>query len=204
MEEKLDKLYKECVEELKTININIINNPLIGKIDIKMAKRNSKRYGCCRQEKPNKNFYHIKMRKNRKIKIYERFSEHHIEISKWVMELEDKIIKNTIMHEIIHCFPNCNNHGTNFKNYSNLINQKLGYNIKRLGNREEDYKKSNIEFEAEIKKYKYKIICKECGQVFLRQRLQKNFTRKYRCGKCRRRVEIKYRIKEKNFIIKSR
>ena len=27
-------------------------------------------------------------------------------------------IKNTIMHEIIHCFPYCNNHGSEFKKYA--------------------------------------------------------------------------------------
>ena len=35
MEEKLDKLYKECLEELKSINI--INFDEIGEIDISFA-----------------------------------------------------------------------------------------------------------------------------------------------------------------------
>ena len=30
------------------------------------------------------------------------------EVSKWVLELDDNIIKNTIMHELIHCMPYCN------------------------------------------------------------------------------------------------
>lgn len=46
MEEKLIKLYNECVEELNSIKIDIVNNSNIGTIDIKLAKRNSKRYGC--------------------------------------------------------------------------------------------------------------------------------------------------------------
>ena len=45
-----------------------------------------------------------------KVVKYERFNKHHIEISKWVMELENNVIKNTIMHELIHCMPYCNNH----------------------------------------------------------------------------------------------
>lgn len=190
MEEKLEKLYEECIEELKTINIDITNNDLIGLIDIKIAKRNSKRYGCCKQENPDKNYYHIIKRKNRKIKVYDRFNKHHIEISKWLMKLNDDIIKNTIMHEIIHCFPECNNHGIKFKQYANIINKKLNYNITTYGNKKEDYEKSNIEFKEETNNYKYKVICKGCNQTFLRQRLKKNFTKIYKCGKCGGKFEI--------------
>ena len=190
MEEKLEKLYKECIEELKTLNIDITNNDLIGSIDIKIAKRNSKRYGCCKQENPDKNYYHIIKRKNRKIKVYDKFNKHHIEISKWLMELNEDIIKNTIIHEIIHCFPKCNNHGMEFKKYANYINQKLGYNITTYGNKKEDYEKSNIEFKEETDNYKYKIVCNACNQTFLRQRLKKNFAKIYKCGKCGGRFEV--------------
>ncbi len=51
------------------------------------------------------------------------------------------------------------------------------------GNKEEDYRKSNIEFKEE-RKYKYKIECKSCGYSFYRQRMSRNFAKKYRCGKC--------------------
>ena len=184
MEDKLKKLYEECIEELKTIKIDIINNPEIGEIDINVAKRNAKRYGCCKQEEPDKSYYHVERRKSYTIIKYDRFYKHHIEISKWVMQLDDSIIKNTIMHEIIHCFPECNNHGKTFKCFANYINQKLGYNITRLGDIEADYKKSNLEFKEDVYNYKYKIICKKCGQIIYRKRFQKRLIRKYRCGKC--------------------
>lgn len=93
------------------------------------------------------------------------------------MNLNDDIIKNTIIHELIHCIPNCNNHGADFKKYAKVINQELGYKISRLGNKEEDYKKSNIKFYEEKIKYKYKIICEKCGQIYYRQRLVKNFSK---------------------------
>jgi len=184
MEEKLQKLYNDCIKELETIKIYVPNNPLIGEIDIKIAKRNSKRYGCCKQENPDTKSSYI-VRKGRNVSIkYERYNKHHIEISRWVMDLDDSIIKNTIMHEIVHCFPGCSNHGVTFKNYASYINQKLGYNIKRLGNKEEDYRESNLDFEKDDKNYKYKIICENCRQIFYRKRLQKNLLKKYRCGKC--------------------
>ena len=96
-------------------------NEKIGEIDIKIAPRVAKRYGCCKQEDPIKKYYH-KIKVGRKVYIkYDVFKKHHIEISKWVMELDKKIIKNTIMHEIIHCFPFCSNHGKQFKMYAKYI-----------------------------------------------------------------------------------
>lgn len=52
-----------------------------------------------------------------------------------------------------------------------------------FGNREQDYKNSNIEYKEE-RNYKYKVQCTNCGYTFYRQRVNKDFTRKYRCGKC--------------------
>ena len=132
-----------------------------------------------------------KIKKGRKIFIkYDLFENHHIEISKWVMDLDDKIIKNTIIHEIIHCFPGCNNHGENFKKYAKLINQKLGYNITRLGNKAEDYKESNLDYKEYAKQYNYRITCKKCGIISYRQRIAKYFKLKYRCAKCGGMLEV--------------
>lgn len=189
MKERLEKLFNECIQELKNIGIDFLDEQKIGKIDISIARRNNKRYGCCKQEEPDKAFKTVVGRGWRRTVKYEKFNVHHIEISKWVLELDDIIIKNTIIHELIHCIPFCNNHGLKFKQYANYINQKLGYNISRLGNKKEDYEKSNVEY-AEEKQYKYKIQCTKCGQEYLRLRLNKNFTRKYRCGKCRGKLEI--------------
>ena len=188
MEEKLENLFKECINELKTIGLDVEDEKQYGKIDIKIAKRNAKRYGCCKQENPDKT---TRYRLNRKIH-YAKFNNYHIEISKWLLELNDDIIKNTIIHELIHCLPYCNNHGKEFKYYAKLVNQKLGYNITRLGNKEEDYKKSGLEFKQDSKKinYKYKIICKKCGQTFYRQRMKKSFIRRYVCGKCKGKLLI--------------
>lgn len=147
MEEKLKKLYRECINELKDIGIDIENPKMFGNIEIGLAKRNSKRYGCCKQSEPDVKCFHYVIRKRRKVKIYDKFNKHSIEVCKWVLDLDNKIIKNTIMHELIHCFPNCNNHGEEFKKYAKFINDKLGYDIKRLGNKEKDFKQSNLEYE---------------------------------------------------------
>jgi len=132
MEEKLNNLYLECAKELRTIGIDVIDNKKIGEIDIKLSKRNNKRYGVCKQENPDKSTKYIEKLNSRKIIKYLKYNNHHIEISPWVMELNEDIIKNTIMHEIIHCFPNCSNHGDEFKKYAKYINAKLGYDISRV------------------------------------------------------------------------
>lgn len=185
LEEKLDRLYQECLDELKSLGIDIKNmKDNIGEIDIKISKRNNKRYGCCKQEEPDQNYKHIERKGYKKIIKYEKFKKHHIEISRWVLDLDEDIIKNTIMHEIIHCFPYCNNHGEKFKSYSKIINDTLGYKISRVGNSKEDYKRSGIEQETMEERYNYKIICTSCGQEFYRKRLKKDLTKKYRCGIC--------------------
>ena len=190
MDEKLTKLYNECIKELKSIGINMEDSKKIGEITISLAKRKAKRYGCCKQSEPLSTYYHIEYRNHRRVKVYDVFMKHDIEISKWVLDLNNDIIKNTIMHELIHCLPYCNNHGKVFKKYADFINKMLGYKIERLGNREHDYKESNLDFDSEDIKYNYKIRCKNCGIIFYRQRLKKNFVRDYRCGKCKGRLEV--------------
>lgn len=68
--------------------------------------------------------------------------------------------------------------------------KNFGYNISRLGNKQEDYKNSNLEFPDKIIKYRYKIICKDCDFIYYRQRLSSDFDKKYRCGKCKGKLRI--------------
>ncbi len=193
-EQKLMLLYNECLQELKSIGIDMQNTEIVGNIDIKISTRASKRYGCCKQENPDRNYKVVKRVGRKRVINYERFLTHHIEVSSWVMQLNDEIIKNTIMHELIHCIPYCNNHGLEFKKYATYINQKLGYEVRTKGNREADCKASNIEYKEDIN-YKYKIVCENCGQIIYRKRFNQNLIKRYRCGRCKGRlklVECKY------------
>ena len=194
MEKKLEKLYQQCIDELNSIGINLSDEKMIGKIDISISKRANKRYGCCKQEKPDKNYKMIQRKGYYKIIKYEKFDIHHIEISKWVMQLNDEIIKDTIAHELIHCIPFCNNHGKKFKKYASYINQKLYYHITVKWNKKQDYQKSNLIYQ-EDNNYKYKIICQNCKQEIYRKRFNTNLIKKYRCAKCGGKLkiaEIKY------------
>ena len=179
MEEKLNRLYSECLEELKIIGINIDES----KIKIKISKRSTKRYGCCKHQNPDLSTIYFERKGRKKVIKYRKYNSHIIEISMWVMNLNDEIIKNTIIHELLHTKDNCNNHGKEFKYYAKYINEKLGYNIKTLGNKEEDYLKSGLNLSEE--KYKYTIQCIKCKNIFYRQRFNVDKVNKYRCGKCR-------------------
>ncbi len=181
--QKLNNLYTQVLQELASIGIDMKNKDIVGDIDIKISTRSTKRYGCCKQGNPDKQYKVVEKLGRRNSIRYEKFKTHHIEISKWVLDLNDEIIKNTIIHELIHCIPFCNNHGEEFKKYANYINEKLGYNIKARGNKKEDYEKSNLTY-IENEKYSYKIICEGCRQVIYRKRLNTKLLKRYRCGKC--------------------
>jgi len=181
VEEKLQSLFYECKNELYSIGINL-DDKKFGDISISIAKRACKRYGCCKQDKPVESSKYIDKIGRKKYIKYKMYASHKIEISKWVMDLIPEQIKNTIMHEIIHCLPNCSNHGDDFKKYAYYIGYKLGYDISRLGDKNSDLRASNIVPISE--RYNYKIQCTKCGYSFYRKRLNCNFPKKYRCGKC--------------------
>ena len=48
---KLNILYKECLTELESIGIGLQNKD----IELKLSKRNNKRYGCCKPKIPDEN-----------------------------------------------------------------------------------------------------------------------------------------------------
>lgn len=178
-QKELENIYQECMQELMGIGVHFKNK----EIQIQISKRNNKRYGCCKPELPNENYKRIERKGFRYTIKYDDYYKYTIEISPWVMNLNKEIIKNTVIHELIHCMPYCLNHGKEFKKYAQIVNKELGYNISRVGNKREDFINSNIQY-IESTNDKYKIKCIQCGQLYYRQRLAKNFAKKYRCGKC--------------------
>lgn len=87
-------------------------------------------------------------------------------LSKYLLNCDLQLIKNTIAHELIHTCEGCFNHGALFKAYASMVNNKLNnYNIV--------VKNQDIQFRNNVKKsgYKYKLTCTCCGHVFYRNRL---------------------------------
>lgn len=48
-----------------------------------------------------------------------------------------EILKQTVLHEILHTCKNCMNHKTEWKEVANQVNRAYGYNIKRCTSAEE-------------------------------------------------------------------
>lgn len=97
---------------------------------------------------------------------------------------------STLAHETIHTLVGCYNHGPNFKAageklasvYSGIVINRLtcdpGYN--KFARSKKTY------VPKEERKYKYKVVCPKCGQIFYRERLSKliKSPEKFRCGRC--------------------
>lgn len=91
-----------------------------------------------------------------------------ISLSKYLLECDTQLIKEVLLHEIIHTCDGCFNHGKLFQAYVRTINNFYSYNIATIRN-------NNKQFGEKIQR-KYKLTCTKCGTVFYRDRL----TQKYR------------------------
>ncbi len=112
--------------------------------------------------------------------------------------LDEKIasiegLQNTIIHEILHTCPGCQNHGPEWKRRAAIVKKKLGYDIQRCNSAEEkgiDPKISEKIYKPKIAKYEVK--CKKCGFIYTRSKMSNliKYTSHYRCGKCRGELEL--------------
>ena len=93
-------------------------------------------------------------------------------------------IKRTMVHELIHTIPGCNNHGPNFKKYAGLINRHYPkYNVSTYYTPDSD-ETENI---ANIKKPKYVVTCENCGAktYFYRKCKTLDILSRCTCKKCK-------------------
>lgn len=107
-----------------------------------------------------------------------------IEISKVLLDskVEEIHLLDTVMHELLHTCPGCQNHGAQWKRYATMVNTAYGYHVKRGSS----YAEMGLT-DPEEKTAKYRFKCQSCGAVITRQRASA-FTRNpdgYRCGACR-------------------
>lgn len=102
-----------------------------------------------------------------------------------------EVLKNTLIHEILHTCEGCHNHGKLWKSYADKMNALYGYHISRLANQEEitacmeagTYKPKPRRAQEPTR---YIIECMGCGQTIKRSR-ESDFVRfpsMYRCGIC--------------------
>ncbi len=139
---------------------------------IVINRRAKKRFGCCKAAKS-----------------FAGHTNYQIEVSEKILACEEKKIKQTIAHELIHTCRECMNHGNRWKYYAAIMNKSYGYEIKRTATDEEMgmmVSSATDAYKKTQENYKYTIVCNRCGYVFHRKRMSEvvKHPENYRCGKC--------------------
>ena len=164
----LDFLKDECIEELENLNI-----PIADDIYFKIRQDLSSSFATC----------------IRRTNWLNGSYEYEIEINKSLIEMylnktiSEKVVKDTIVHELLHTIKGCMNHGKLWKTYAKIVNSVYGYNIQRCSS----YKEMGItdsNLLDTLKNTRYKLECKQCGQVISRNRMC-DVIRYYDRYKCR-------------------
>lgn len=96
------------------------------------------------------------------------YGAYKVELSKYLLGCSEQLIKDTLLHEIIHTFPRCFNHSYNFKHFARIISEEFNANVQVKSNSKE------FAEQRPVQTYKYKITCLGCGATFYRKRLPKN------------------------------
>ncbi|MCI6020524.1 MAG: hypothetical protein MRZ64_02380 [[Bacteroides] pectinophilus] len=133
-----------------------------------------------------------------------------IEVTTRLIGTDESSIKNTLMHEVIHTCKGCMNHSDLWKKYAAIVNEKYGYNVKRVTSSEEKGLESslgipdidgaagdgssvgNAVHRRRIMPVKYVATCTSCGRSQGYKRAGKVVTRpqNYRC-RCGGRIIIR-------------
>ena len=94
-------------------------------------------------------------------------SSYRIRVNKILLaEAADTIVKDTIIHEILHTCNGCMNHGKTWQAYADLVNNAYPrYSISRLSS----YDKTHVRLKSE-KTAKYVVTCESCGHKYLHYR----------------------------------
>ena len=157
-ENQLNQLLQQVIDEATALGI-----PVSRQISpsLHINNRTRARFGGCRKAK---GFLH---------------STYQIEISKVLLDAEEKVIKEILTHEALHTCPGCMNHGDSWKAHCRRMEQAYGYRLKRTST----YEKLGIEDQRKAKTYRYVVECSHCGQRIYRQRKSPltDSTNLYRC-----------------------
>lgn len=144
------ELMQTLAEQLRALGI-----PVSTRIDpqVQINTRAKARLGCC-------------------IRRGERFT---IEVSATILQ-DEPCLRQTLVHELLHTCPDCQNHGTKWKQYAQWVNHAWGMGIARLT--------SMPAGQSTKKPPRYTLRCSGCGALFYRERrcLLVQYPQRYRCA----------------------
>jgi len=165
----LKKIFYNCIAMMDEIGMDYGN---ISKVEVNTRAKN--RWGQCKHK-------YIGKDPNGNIKY-----DHSINISSILLDERVPIesLENTIIHEILHTCPGCQNHGPEWKRRAAKVKKELGYDIKRCDS--EFDKGINSSVVSDYYKPKYIVKCTGCGREVSKQRMCSMIkTPQYwRCGVC--------------------
>lgn len=157
----LYKLYRECSEELRRINMDFSDK--IVRVSVNGRLRTT--LGVCNRDR--------------------RTGKFTIDINPALLadNVSDLEVKDTIIHEILHTCPNCFDHGYEWKRRADRVNRMLGYHVSRTASRA-DMEAAGVKIKRE--EFKYALECVECGTQYKYKRWGKALENPsaYRCGSC--------------------
>lgn len=158
-EADLDRLMAALLAQLRDLQVPVSPQILP---QVQVNTRAKRRLGCCRF----------------------REGTYTIEVSAGILQSPD-LLKETLLHELLHTCPGCRNHGPLWKSYAAVVNQALGTSIQRTVKVEEAFSPLRRE------EVKYVLRCQSCGREIKRLRMCKVVKTpwRYRClcgGKLKR------------------
>lgn len=159
LQNELDGLMAELRGELKALGIPVSDRLLP---EVRINTRARRRLGCC--------FY--------------QSGRYWIEVSQAVLD-DEALLRQTLVHELLHTCPKCRDHGPRWKAYAQTVNEMLGYSIERTVRTE------NAPGPLRHEEVKYILECQSCGAQIKRMRMSKavKCPWRYRCqcgGKLKR------------------
>ncbi len=156
--EELDSLLKLAIKKVEQVGIEL-EKPIISTVRTYPAKSY---FGQCRYDGELDMF--------------------RITISDYHLPNGYKAVMNTLLHEVIHACKGSRGHGSQWKEYADIVNREYGYEISRL------FTSNNYDLHVpksdKREKVKYIIECEKCGAIWERVRKSKlvTQTKYYRCG----------------------
>lgn len=157
------EVYRMCRKELLEINMDISNNI----VSVRVNGRLRTVLGRCITHRDFSG------------------SWHEIEINPCLLEddVDLQAAKETMIHELIHTCPGCQNHGYEWKRRGDRASRMLGYNVERLtGLNVLESQGVKVKMET----YKYALVCDDCKKEYKFKRWcgKLEYPSRYKCGRC--------------------
>ena len=146
-QQDVNRALQEIINEAQGLHIPVPSN--IHR-EVFINPRPKKRFGCCKKKD----------------------GKFLIEVSRFLLEGEERAIRSVLAHEVLHTCRGCYEHGARWKEYAARMNQAWGYQIKRTSSFGELGLPAGEESpEERAARIKYIIKCTRCGREYPRQKV---------------------------------